>query len=126
LRRGATDGSHENKEKQRTADYQMKGQDPTAPRFQLKPVAYYYIDYREFANVTKYRLAMMRSTIEDKLLQVRRATYMAHAGRRAERIHLPALSKEIRPPRPVASILGQHQHLHLRRRPDRAGGEHGH
>lgn len=31
---------------------------------------YYWIDYREFANVTKYRLAMMRREIEVKSQQV--------------------------------------------------------
>jgi transcription initiation factor TFIIE subunit alpha len=36
----------------------------------MRDVSYYYIDYREFANVTKYRLAMMRKGIEGKLMQV--------------------------------------------------------
>ena len=33
-------------------------------------MTYYWIDYREFANVVKYRLAMMRKDIEEKSQQV--------------------------------------------------------
>ena len=44
-------------------------QDENKPR--TKDVNYYWIDYREFANVTKYRLAMMRREIEQKSQQVR-------------------------------------------------------
>lgn len=37
----------------------------------LKEVAYWYIDYREFANVTKYKLAMIHKGIEEATKHVR-------------------------------------------------------
>ena len=59
-----------NKEKQPVQDFRRNATigDPLAMR--MKDVSYYYIDYREFANVTKYRLAMMRKGIEGKLMKV--------------------------------------------------------
>ncbi len=36
----------------------------------LKEVHYWYLDYREFANVVKYRLAMMRRGIDERIKQV--------------------------------------------------------
>ena len=39
-------------------------------RFRTKEVIYWYLDYREFANVVKYRLAMMRKAIDDKVKSV--------------------------------------------------------
>ena len=36
----------------------------------MREVHYYYLDYREFANVTKYRIAMMRRAIDEKIKQV--------------------------------------------------------
>ncbi len=36
----------------------------------IKDVIYWYIDYREFANVVKYRLAMVRKGIDEKIKQV--------------------------------------------------------
>ncbi|WVQ62312.1 uncharacterized protein L199_000451 [Kwoniella botswanensis] len=38
-------------------------------RERTRDVHYWYLDYREFANVVKYRLAMMRKGIDDKIKQ---------------------------------------------------------
>ncbi|WRT64034.1 uncharacterized protein IL334_000961 [Kwoniella shivajii] len=38
-------------------------------RERTRDVHYWYLDYREFANVVKYRLAMMRKNIDDKIKQ---------------------------------------------------------
>ncbi|WVQ97180.1 hypothetical protein IAU59_004290 [Kwoniella sp. CBS 9459] len=38
-------------------------------RERTKDVHYWYLDYREFANVVKYRLAMMRKDIDEKIKQ---------------------------------------------------------
>ncbi|OCF33261.1 hypothetical protein I316_05002 [Kwoniella heveanensis BCC8398] len=38
-------------------------------RERTKDVHYWYLDYREFADVVKYRLAMMRKDIDDKIKQ---------------------------------------------------------
>ncbi|WWC66463.1 uncharacterized protein I206_100365 [Kwoniella pini CBS 10737] len=38
-------------------------------RERTKDVHYWYLDYREFANVVKYRLAIMRKGIDDKIKQ---------------------------------------------------------
>lgn len=37
----------------------------------VRDVFYWYIDYREFADVVKYRIAMMRRGIDDKVKLVR-------------------------------------------------------
>ena len=42
------------------------------PMMRVKDVMYWYIDYREFANVVKYRIAMMRKAIDEKIKQVGR------------------------------------------------------
>lgn len=36
-------------------------------KFRQKDVTYWYMDWREFANVVKYRIAMMRKAVEEKL-----------------------------------------------------------
>lgn len=36
----------------------------------VRDVHYWYMDYREFANVVKYRLAMMRKGIDERIKQV--------------------------------------------------------
>ena len=36
----------------------------------VRDVIYWYLDYREFANVVKYRLAMMRRAIDQRIKQV--------------------------------------------------------
>ena len=62
---------HVSKEKQPVGDnYRQRGGPEVGNGMRLRDVTYYYIDYREFANVTKYRLAMMRKGIEGKLMQV--------------------------------------------------------
>jgi len=40
----------------------------------VKDVHYWYLDYREFANVVKYRLAMMRKGIDERIKQVCQAS----------------------------------------------------
>jgi hypothetical protein len=36
----------------------------------IKDVYYWYIDYRDFADVVKYRIAMMRKGIDEKVKEV--------------------------------------------------------
>lgn len=55
-----------NKEKSKLPDAAKPGE---TDRYRTKDAYYWYIDYREFANVTKYRLFMMRQGIEEKLKQ---------------------------------------------------------
>lgn len=45
------------------------GADGKTP-MRIRDVYYWYIDYREFADVVKYRIAMMRRGIDDKVKQV--------------------------------------------------------
>lgn len=45
------------------------GADGKTP-MRIKDVYYWYIDYRELADVVKYRIAMMRRGIDDKVKQV--------------------------------------------------------
>lgn len=47
----------------------MKGE-TDAQGLRVRDVHYWYLDYREFANVVKYRLAMMRRGIDEKIKQV--------------------------------------------------------
>lgn len=44
----------------------------------IRDVHYWYIDYREFADVVKYRIAMMRRGIDDKVKQVSHS--LLHSG----------------------------------------------
>jgi transcription initiation factor TFIIE subunit alpha len=60
--------SHANKERVPIPEYLLKRND--TERTRLKEVIYYYLDYREFANVVKYRIAMMRKGIDEKIMQV--------------------------------------------------------
>lgn len=39
----------------------------------IRDVYYWYIDYRDFANVVKFRIAMMRKGIDEKVKQVSRS-----------------------------------------------------
>ncbi|WVQ85303.1 hypothetical protein IAT38_007468 [Cryptococcus sp. DSM 104549] len=48
---------------------QPGGGGPTVPETRTRDVFYWYLDYREFADVTKYRLAMMRKGIDDSIRQ---------------------------------------------------------
>ena len=57
----------------RPAPGQMDGQ------LRTRDVIYWYLDYREFANVTKYRIAMMRKAIDEKIKQVRSNLPVDHA-----------------------------------------------
>ena len=49
----------------------MRGEVVDQGGLRVRDVHYWYLDYREFANVVKYRLAMMRRGIDDKIKQVR-------------------------------------------------------
>lgn len=40
------------------------------PILRMRDVIYWYLDYREFADVVKYRIAMMRKGIDEKVKQV--------------------------------------------------------
>lgn len=60
--------SHANKEHLPIPDYLKKKGD--IERTRVKEVIYYYLDYREFANVVKYRIAMMRKGIDEKIMNV--------------------------------------------------------
>jgi len=44
----------------------------------IKDVYYWYIDYRDFADVVKYRIAMMRKGIDQKVKEVSR--HQLHQG----------------------------------------------
>ena len=73
-----------NKEKQPVAEWAKKreaapnlnnafGQrfgDGTRSELRVRDVIYWYIDYREVANVVKYRLAIVRKGIDEKIKQV--------------------------------------------------------
>jgi transcription initiation factor TFIIE subunit alpha len=60
--------SYANKERVPIPEYLLKKND--TERTRIKEVIYYYLDYREFANVVKYRLAMMRKGIDEKIMNV--------------------------------------------------------
>jgi transcription initiation factor TFIIE subunit alpha len=45
----------------------------------IRDVYYWYIDYRDFADVVKYRIAMMRKGIDQKVKEVGRL--FSHTGR---------------------------------------------
>lgn len=64
-------GRHVNKEKQAIPEWAKK-KEGGGEKFRTKDVAYWYIDYREMANVVKYRIAMMRKAVEEKLNSVHR------------------------------------------------------
>ena len=59
---------HANKERLPIPEYLLKRSD--TERTRLREVIYYYLDYREFANVVKYRIAMMRKGIDEKVMNV--------------------------------------------------------
>ncbi|GFZ43208.1 hypothetical protein JCM24511_00927 [Saitozyma sp. JCM 24511] len=56
---------HLNKEKQPIPEYLVRAGDTEKTR--VRDVIYWYMDYREFANVVKYRIAMMRKSIQAKI-----------------------------------------------------------
>ncbi|RXK42455.1 hypothetical protein M231_00009 [Tremella mesenterica] len=56
---------HVGKEKA-PVDHRRTELDPEE-KMRIRDVIYWYLDYREFANVTKYRLAVMRRSIDDKV-----------------------------------------------------------
>ncbi|ORX34188.1 hypothetical protein BD324DRAFT_637017 [Kockovaella imperatae] len=62
---------HVNKERlpQDSFRRNIPGQSAQDNQLRTRDVNYYYLDYREFANVTKYRIAMMRKAIDDKIKQ---------------------------------------------------------
>jgi hypothetical protein len=59
---------HLNKEKQPIPEYLLRAGDTEKTR--VRDVIYWYMDYREFANVVKYRIAMMRKSIQAKISAV--------------------------------------------------------
>lgn len=59
---------HLNKEKQPIPEYLVRAGDTEKTR--VRDVIYWYMDYREFANVVKYRIAMMRKSIQAKISAV--------------------------------------------------------
>ena len=62
-----------NKEKHPAPNWMPKGRGrPTDAEaaLRVRDVIYWYIDYREFANVVKYRIAMMRKGIDEQVKQV--------------------------------------------------------
>ena len=69
----------------------------------LKEVAYWYIDYREFANVTKYKLAMIHKGIEEATKHVRGFFFLVShsrdrtliAANRAEGVSLSAVRQDV-------------------------------
>lgn len=74
---GQADLSHVNKEKAPLTLYQQRtmangGQIPGVTPGQTtksRDVIYWFLDYREFADVVKYRIAMMRKAIDEKIKQ---------------------------------------------------------
>jgi transcription initiation factor TFIIE subunit alpha len=67
-----------NKEKVALTDSQARFAEKTATvvdaegktPMRIKDVFYWYIDYRDFADVVKYRIAMMRKGIDQKVKEV--------------------------------------------------------
>ena len=60
-----------NKERTTMQEWKKPGAPPLVDgQLRTRDVIYWYLDYREFANVTKYRLAMMRKDIDEKIKQV--------------------------------------------------------
>jgi hypothetical protein len=60
----------------------------------IRDVYYWYIDYRDFANVVKYRIAMMRKGIDEKVKQVSEHFLVGLAssdrsGNRSQGLYLP-------------------------------------
>ncbi|KAK4685439.1 transcription initiation factor TFIIE subunit alpha, partial [Tremellales sp. Uapishka_1] len=67
---------HVNKERQPIQEWKTRGTGSMhnsgkydQDKLRIKDVFYWYIDYREFANVVKYRVAMMRKAIDDRIKQ---------------------------------------------------------
>jgi len=71
---------HVNKEKVALSDSQARFAERNATvidsegktPMRIKDVYYWYIDYRDFADVVKYRIAMMRKGIDQKVKEVGR------------------------------------------------------
>jgi transcription initiation factor TFIIE subunit alpha len=69
---------HVNKEKVALSDSQARFAERNATiidsegktPMRIKDVYYWYIDYRDFADVVKYRIAMMRKGIDQKVKEV--------------------------------------------------------
>ena len=67
-----SDNRYVNKEKyipDKEPHFRRNGPNVPEGQIRTKDVIYWYLDYREFANVTKYRLAMMRKQIDEKIKQ---------------------------------------------------------
>jgi transcription initiation factor TFIIE subunit alpha len=77
---------HVNKEKVALSDSQARFAERNATiidsegktPMRIKDVYYWYIDYRDFADVVKYRIAMMRKGIDQKVKEVSSSPRMAH------------------------------------------------
>ena len=59
-----------NKEKQLVSNWQpraVRGETTDSQGLRVRDVHYWYLDFREFANVVKYRLAMMRKGVDERV-----------------------------------------------------------
>jgi hypothetical protein len=70
---------HVNKEKMILSESQARFAERSGPALldtdgktamRIRDVYYWYIDYRDFADVVKYRIAMMRKGIDEKVKEV--------------------------------------------------------